>query len=139
MQKNITVASSTKLGTYDATWTYDGLEYYLPNGNLQVITVVAATSIVIESESDVLVGESFNFSGNIVDDMVISLDTNLNFYFHGQYVDTLETTPEGQFFYEYQVPYDAEAGSNAITVQYIAEDFYLPSSSTWALQVYHKH
>ena len=65
------------------------------------------------------------------------LDTNLNFYFHGQYVDTLETTPEGQFFYEYQVPYDAEAGSNAITVQYIAEDFYLPSSSTWALQVYH--
>ena len=99
--------------------------------------MVAATSIVIESESDVLVGESFNFSGNIVDDMGNPLDTNLNFYFHGQYVDTLETTPEGQFFYEYQVPYDAEAGSNAITVQYIAEDFYLPSSSTWALQVYH--
>ena len=137
VQKNITVASSTKLGTYDATWTYDGFEYYLPNGNLQVITVVAATSIVIESESDVLVGESFNFSGNIVDDMGNPLDTNLNFYFHGQYVDTLETTPEGQFFYEHQVPYDAEAGSNAITVQYIAEAFYLPSSSTWQLQVYH--
>jgi len=65
------------------------------------------------------------------------LITNLNFYFHGQYIDTLTTTSEGLFFHEYTVPYDSEAGSNAITIQYIPDVFYLPSSSTWQLQVYH--
>ncbi len=137
VQKDITVSSSTGLGTYNAIWNYDGIGYYLPNTQVQVITVIAATSISINSSPEVLVGESFNFSGQIVDDMGNPLSTELNFYFHGQYIDTLVTTSNGSFFYEYMVPYDSDAGSNAITVQYLAEDFYLPSSSTWQLQVYH--
>ena len=92
---------------------------------------------MIESDPDVLVGESFGFSGRIVDDMGNPLSTNLNFLFHGQYVETLSTNSDGQFVHEYLVPHYTEAGPNTITIQYIPEEFYLPSSSTWQLQVYH--
>ncbi len=65
------------------------------------------------------------------------LSTNLNFLFHGQYVSSLQTDSDGRFFNEYVVPHYTEAGPNTITVQYIPEEYYLSSSSTWQLQVYH--
>ena len=73
----------------------------------------------------------------IIDDMNEPLSTNLNFYFHGQFVDTLVTDGDGNFYYEYKVPTDSDAGPNAISVHYISEGFYRASSSTWQLQVYH--
>ena len=135
--KNITLSSDYELGQYVAQWSFDGHGYYLPTSHSQTVTVIASTSISIESDSEVIVGESFTFNGRIVDDMGNPLSTNLNFLFQGQYVGSLETDSDGRFLHEYLVPHYTQAGSNTITVQYIAEEFYLPSSSIWQLQVFH--
>ncbi len=137
VQKNMTLSASRNLGIYTIFWDYNGYDYYLPATQEQTLMVVASTSISIESDPNVLVGESFGFSGRIVDDMGNPLSTNLNFLFHGQYVETLSTNSDGQFVHEYLVPHYTEAGPNTITIQYTPEEFYLPSSSTWQLQVYH--
>ena len=136
-EKNLTLTPDYDLGNYIAYWDYTGYGYYLPTTNQQSVTVMALTSISIESDADVIVGETFSFSGRIIDDMDDPLSTELNFYFHGQFVDTLLTDGDGKFYYEYRVPTDSDAGPNAISVHYISEGFYRASSSTWQLQVYH--
>ena len=137
VEKNLTLSSTHSLGIYTATWSFVGYQYYLPSDNVQTIVVVASTSISIESDSEVIVGESFEFSGRIIDDMGNPLSTNLNFLFQGQYVEGLVTDSDGRFSHEYLVPHYTDAGSNTITVTYVAEDYYLPSSSIWQLQVFH--
>ena len=138
VEKNITLSSTHALGLHVAQWSYNGHEYYLPTSSSQSIIVTASTSISLESEKAIVtVGDSFEFSGRIVDDMGNPLSTNLNFLFHGQYVDTLITDSDGRFSYEYMIPHYTEAGSNTVTVQYVAEEFYLPSSSILMLQVKH--
>jgi len=138
VEKNVTLSSNYKLGYFTASWDYNGYQYYLPTTSEQTVVVVASTSIMLESEkSEVTVGDSFEFSGRIVDDMGNPLSTNLNFLFHGQYVGTLVTDSDGRFSHEYLVPHYTEAGANTVTVQYVAEEFYLPSSSILMLQVFH--
>ena len=138
VEKNMTLTSNYELGYFTASWDYNGYQYYLPTTGEQEVVVVASTSIVVESEkSEVIVGDSFEFSGRIVDDMGNPLSTNLNFLFHGQYVDTVVTDSDGRFSYVYLVPHYTEAGANTVTVQYFAEEFYLPSSSILMLQVFH--
>ena len=138
VEKNMTLASNYALGYFTASWDYNGYQYYLPTTGEQTVVVVASTSIMVESEeSEVTVGDSFEFSGRIVDDMGNPLSTNLNFLFHGQYVETLVTDSDGRFSHEYLVPHYTEAGANTVTVQYVAEEFYLPSSSILMLQVFH--
>ena len=138
VQKNMTLPTVYELGMYTIFWDYNGQGYYLPTTQEQILIVMATTSISITmSDSDVLVGESFNFSGRIIDDMGNPLKTNLNFLFHGIYVDDLSTDDNGNFEHTYLVPHETIAGSNTITVNYIPDEFYLPSSSTWQLQVYH--
>ena len=138
VQKEMTLSAVRDLGEYTIFWDYNGYDYYLPATQEQLLTVIASTSISIDSDPDVLVGESFGFNGRIVDDMGNPLSTDLKFLFHGQYVETLQTDGDGQFVHEYIVPHYSEAGLNTITVQYVPEGFYyLPSSSTWQLQVYH--
>ena len=136
-QKNMTLSSNHGLGIFSAYWDYSGYQYYLPTAYQQVLVVVASTSISIDSDSEVIVGETFAFSGRIIDDMGNPLSTNLNFLFHGQYVDSLQTDNDGRFSNEYIVPHYIEAGPNTITVQYVPEEYYFSSSSTWQLQVYH--
>jgi len=138
VQKNMSLPAVYELGMYTIFWDYNGQGYYLPTTQEQILIVMATTSISITmSDSDVLVGESFNFSGRIIDDMGNPLKTNLNFLFHGIYVDDLSTDDNGNFEHTYLVPHETIAGSNTITVNYIPDEFYLPSSSTWQLQVYH--
>ena len=137
IEKSLTLTPDYDLGTYSAYWDYSGHGYYLPATHQQTVTIMALTSISIESDADVIVGETFSFSGRIIDDMNEPLSTNLNFYFHGQFVDTLVTDGDGKFYYEYRVPTDSDAGPNAISVHYISEGYYRASSSTWQLQVYH--
>lgn len=137
VEKNLTLTPDYDLGNYVAYWDYTGYGYYLPTTQQQTVTVMALTSISIESDKDVIVGETFSFTGRIIDDMDEPLSTELNFYFHGQFVDTLVTDGDGKFYYEYKVPTDSDAGPNAISVHYISEGFYRASSSTWQLQVYH--
>ena len=114
VEKNLTLTSDYELGLYSAYWEYNGHGYYLPTNTQQTVTIMALTSISIESDADVIVGETFGFSGRIVDDMNEPLSTDLNFYFHGQFIDTLVTDGDGKFFYEYTVPTDSDAGPNAI-------------------------
>ena len=137
VKKNLILTPDYELGNYIAYWDYSGYGYYLPTTHQQAITIMALTSISIESDADVIVGETFSFSGRIIDDMNEPLSTTLNFYFHGQFVDTLVTDGDGKFYYEYKVPTDSDAGPNAISAHYISEGFYRASSSTWQLQVYH--
>jgi protocatechuate 3,4-dioxygenase beta subunit len=137
VEKSLILTPDYDLGTYSAYWDYSGHGYYLPTTHQQIVTIMALTSISIESDADVIVGETFSFSGRIIDDMNEPLSTNLNFYFHGQFVDTLVTDGDGKFYYEYRVPTDSDAGPNAISVHYISEGYYRASSSTWQLQVYH--
>ena len=137
VEKNLTLTADYELGLYSAYWEYNGHGYYLPTNTQETVTIMALTSISIESDADVIVGEAFGFSGRIVDDMNEPLSTDLNFYFHGQFIDTLVTDGDGKFYYEYTVPTDSDAGPNAISVHYISEGYYRASSSTWQLQVYH--
>ncbi|MDP6908742.1 MAG: hypothetical protein QF371_04510, partial [Flavobacteriales bacterium] len=137
VQKSMTLSAVRDLGAYTIFWEYNGYGYYQPATQEQLLEVVASTSISIESDPDVLVGESFDFSGRIIDDMGNPMSTSLQFLFHGQYVETLQTDENGEFVHEYIVPHYSDAGPNTITVQYVPEQYYLPSSSTWQLQVYH--
>ena len=136
--KNITLSSNHALGLYTAQWSFNGHGYYLPTTTDQSIAVVAKTFISLDSEKSIVtVGDSFVFSGRIVDDVGNPLSTNLNFLFHSQYVDTLLTDSDGRFSHEYIIPHYTEAGVNTVTVQYVAEEFYLPSSSILMVQVKH--
>ena len=138
VSQNITLPKTQSLGIYVAQWSFNGHGYYLPNTVEQNVVVVASTSIMLESDKSIVtVGDSFVFSGRIVDDMGDSLSTDLNFLFYGQYVDTLVTDGDGYYTYQYLVPHYTQAGSNTVTVQYIAEGFYLPSSSTLMIQIKH--
>ena len=62
VQQNITLPSNFKLGNYVAKWDYSGFEYYLPSNNQQNIRVLASTNIVLFSDSEVIVGETFSLS-----------------------------------------------------------------------------
>ena len=137
VEKLLTLPVSYDLGIYSISWDYNGDLYYLANSQGQRLTVVASTFINVESKAEVLVGESFIFSGSIVDDMESPLNTSLGFYFDGKYVDTLWTDENGSFYNEYTVPVETKAGPNMLTIQYVSNDFYLASSFNWQLQVYH--
>ena len=138
VKKNMTLPAVYELGAYPIFWDYNGRDYYLPATQEQTLIVMAQTSISITmTDSDVLVGEPFSFSGRIVDDMGTPLETSLNFLFHGIYVTNLSSDDSGNFEHTYVIPHETIAGSNTITVSYVPEEFYLPSSSTWQLQVYH--
>ena len=137
VQKNMSLPSTQALGIYQLYWDYNGFGFYLPAFQEQTMIVTAATSISIFSDSKVLVGESFSFNGTVVDDMGHPLQTNLNFLFDGAYVGELKTDINGTFSHDYIVPHYSSAGYNTITVNYVPQEFYLSSSSSWQLQVLH--
>ena len=65
VEQNITLAPNHKLGNYAAKWDYLGFEYYLPASSEQEVRVVASTNIVLSSDSEVIVGETFSFIGSL--------------------------------------------------------------------------
>ena len=137
IEQNITLPPNFKLGDYVANWDYSGFEYYLPSNSQQNIRVLASTNIVLFSDSEVIVGETFSFNGTLNDDMGNPLKATLSFSFGGSFIETVESNSNGYFEYTYLVPNESIAGPNTIVVTYIPDEFYLSSSSSWVLQVSH--
>ena len=137
VEQNITLSPSHKLGNYVATWDYSGLEYYLPTFSDQEITVLASTNIQLQSDTEVIVGETFAFNGTLKDDMGNPLNAILSFSFDGNIIETIESDSNGYFENTYLVPDESVAGPNTIMVTYIPDEFYLSSTSSWVLQVSH--
>ena len=137
IEQNITLAPNHKLGNYVAKWDYLGFEYYLPSYYEQGVRVVASTNIVLSSDSQVIVGETFSFNGTLKDDMGNPLKATLSFSFGGNTIETVESNPNGYFENNYLVPDESIAGPNTIMVTYIPDEFYLSSTSSWVLQVSH--
>jgi len=99
--------------------------------------VVASTNIVLSSDSEVIVGETFSFNGTLKDDMGNPLKATLSFSFDGNIIETIESNSNGYFENIYLVPDESIAGPNTIMVTYIPDEFYLSSTSSWVLQVSH--
>ena len=137
VEQNITLAPNHKLGNYAAKWDYLGFEYYLPASSEQEVRVVASTNIVLSSDSEVIVGETFSFNGTLKDDMGNPLKATLSFSFDGNIIETIESNSNGYFENIYLVPDESIAGPNTIMVTYIPDEFYLSSTSSWVLQVSH--
>ena len=137
IEQNITLPPNFKLGDYVANWDYSGFEYYLPSNSQQNIRVLASTNIVLFSDSEVIVGETFSFNGTLNDDMGNPLKATLSFSFGGSFIETVESNSNGYFEYTYLVPNESIAGPNTIVITYIPDEFYLSSSSSWVLQVSH--
>ena len=137
IEQNITLAPNHKLGNYAAKWDYLGFEYYLPASSEQEVRVVASTNIVLSSDSEVIVGETFSFNGTLKDDMDNPLKATLSFSFDGNIIETIESNSNGYFENIYLVPDESLAGPNTIVVTYIPDEFYLSSTSSWVLQVSH--
>lgn len=137
VQQNITLPSNFKLGNYVAKWDYSGFEYYLPSNNQQNIRVLASTNIVLFSDSEVIVGETFSFNGTLNDDMGNPLKATLSFSFGGSLIETIESNSNGYFENTYLVPNESIAGPNTIVITYVPDEFYLSSTSSWVLQVSH--
>ena len=114
-----------------------GFEYYLPASSEQEVRVVASTNIVLSSDSEVIVGETFSFNGTLKDDMGNPLKATLSFSFDGNIIQTIESNSNGYFENIYLVPDESIAGPNTIVVTYIPDEFYLSSTSSWVLQVSH--
>ena len=137
VEQNITLAPNYALGNYVAKWDYSGFEYYLPTFSEQEVRVVASTNIILSSDSEVIVGETFSFNGTLKDDMGNPLKAMLSFSFDGNIIETIESNSNGYFENSYLVPEESVAGPNTIMVTYIPDEFYLSSTSSWVLQVSH--
>ena len=137
VEQNITLAPNYALGNYVAKWDYSGFEYYLPTFSEQEVRVVASTNIILSSDSEVIVGETFSFNGTLKDDMGNPLKAMLSFSFDGKIIETIESNSNGYFENSYLVPEESVAGPNTIMVTYIPDEFYLSSTSSWVLQVSH--
>ena len=137
IEQNISLSPVHELGNYIAKWDYSGYEYYLPASSDQKVRVLASTNIVLVSDSEVIVGETFTFNGTLKDDMNNPLQATLSFSFDGSLVETIESDSNGYFENTYLVPNESIAGPNTIVITYIPDEFYLSSTSSWVLQVSH--
>ena len=97
IEQNITLTPNHKLGNYAAKWDFLGFEYYLPASSEQEVRVVASTNIVLSSDSEVIVGETFSFNGTLKDDMGNPLKATLSFSFDGNIIETIESNSNGYF------------------------------------------
>ena len=136
-EQNFTLSPMSKLGIYNSKWEYLGYENYLPTNSEQTIIVKSSTNIQIFSDSEVIVGENFYFNGTLKDDMGNPMKSTLIFYFDGNIVETIDSDSKGYFENTYLVPNDSKAGPNTIMINYVPDEFYLSSASSWQLKVSH--
>ncbi|OIR11281.1 MAG: hypothetical protein BEU05_00875 [Marine Group III euryarchaeote CG-Bathy2] len=134
---DLTLPASQSLGPLTATWNFGGRDYYLSGSTPHSLTVISPTQLTLSAGDAVLVGESFHVSGGLTDDLGAALQGDIEFYLGGLPVATLATGSDGSYSYDFAVPTDLLAGQNTLTVQFAGSGWFLPSSASQQVQVYH--